>query len=451
MFFHESDIVNQVVALLEEKIIKGKESVILEYPFTRGSRYYRSDIYLPDGCAALDIVPKTIIEIKTRLGADTLYYLSQMYIENKSLWNVNGFIVIYGERGGLSFSFLSHYTKYEKDPSFKAIWVADFCKKVSNSRPKAKAGIENWKEKRKRLLEDAHQVFLQGHNTLFFGAGLGADPKVKMPMWNTLLGDLLHEAQASSHSFIGKGDYEDIDISCNHSSLIIGRYIENGFKNFDQFTKKMHDSLYQNNPKPVSDLYNEIVNTVATKKVDQVITFNYDDLVETALEKKGFHVHSIYDRSHYSGMSLPIYHVHGMIPQTREIASTPVLSEKEYHTLYKESFHWSNVVQLYALSRTTCFFIGLSMNDPNLRRLLDIARNGMDIGMPKDSLTDRPCHFVFLERKPLNGKSIQVNKDKEHFAMQENMMEDLGINIIWFEHGMFNEIPHMLEYIRTGK
>ncbi len=35
--------------------------------------------------------------------------------------------------------------------------------------------------------------------------------------------------------------------------------------------------------------------------------------------------------------------------------------------------------------------------------------------------------------------------------MQENMMEDLGINIIWFEHGMFNEIPHMLKYIRTGK
>ncbi len=71
--------------------------------------------------------------------------------------------------------------------------------------------------------------------------------------------------------------------------------------------------------------------------------------------------------------------------------------------------------------------------------------------LPPPALTDRPCHFVFLERKPLNGKSIQVNKDKEHFAMQENMMEDLGINIIWFEHGMFNEIPHMLKYIRTGK
>lgn len=448
---YERDIISQVVAFLEEKIIKEKESVIVEYPFTKGSRYYRSDIYLPEGCAALDIAPKTIIEIKTRLGADTLYYLSQMYVENKTLWDVNGFIVIYGQRGDLSYSFLSHYKNYKKDLSFKIFWIEDFCKNAPIRRPEPEVGIEKWEEKRQRLLDDAHQAFLQGHNTLFFGAGLGADPKVKMPMWDALLGDLLHEAQTSSHSSIGRDDYEDINVSCNHSSLIIGRYIENGFSNFDQFTKKMHDSLYQNNPKPVSDLYNEIVETVATKKVDQVITFNYDDLVETALEKEGLHVHSIYDRSHYSGMSLPVYHVHGMIPQTREIASTPVLSEKEYHTLYKESFHWSNVVQLYALSRTTCFFIGLSMNDPNLRRLLDIARNGMDIGMPKDSLTDRPCHFVFLERKPLNDKTIQEDKDREHFAMQEKMMEDLGINVLWFGHGSFNEIPLMLKYIRTGK
>lgn len=77
-----------------------------------------------------------------------------------------------------------------------------------------------------------------------FGLGLGADPKVKMPMWDALLGDLLHEAHISSISSIGKDDYKDIDVSCNHSSLIIGRYIESGFKNFDQFTKKMHDFLY---------------------------------------------------------------------------------------------------------------------------------------------------------------------------------------------------------------
>lgn len=449
--YKEIDIVGRVVAYLKEKINPEKESVNVEYPFAGGSGYYRSDIYLPNGCATLKIAPKTIIEIKSRLGADTLYYLSRMYIENKSVWKVNGFIVIYDHKGVLPSSLLCHYKRFQKDTTFQILTLNDFLKNTSQTKLKYNSNPEKWEDKRSRLLEDAHQAFLQGHNTLFFGAGLGADPKVKMPMWDTLLSDLLHEAQISSKSSIGKDDYKYIDVSCNHSSLIVGRYIENGFDNFEHFTKKMHDSLYKNSPKPVSDLYNEIVKAVATNKVDQIITFNYDDLVETALENKGYPVHSIYDRSHYSGMSLPVYHVHGMIPQTREIASTPVLSEKEYHTLYKESFHWSNVVQLYALSRTTCFFIGLSMNDPNLRRLLDIARNGVDLGMPKGSLTDRPCHFVFLERKPLNEKSPQKDKNREHFAMQEKMMEDLGINILWFEHGKFSEIPRMLKYIYVGE
>ena len=157
----------------------------------------------------------------------------------------------------------------------------------------------------------------------------------------------------------------------------------------------------------------------------------------------GISCHSIFDRSHYSGPDFPIYHVHGMIPQTREIESTPVLSEKEYHKLYKETFHWSNVVQLQALNSTTCFFIGLSMNDPNLRRLLDISR----YGITKDPATGRPCHYAILERKPLNPAKPDPAKDAEHFIMQERMMEDFGINVIWYKHGQFGEIPQLIRKI----
>jgi hypothetical protein len=288
---------------------------------------------------------------------------------------------------------------------------------------------------------DAQYDFLEGHNTFFFGAGLG--PGVNMPTWTELLGDLMNKAQVTSHSAIGFADYDNIDKSCNHSALIIGRYIESGFASMDDFKKQMHDSLYKNNPKPESNLYKAIVEAIKTKKVEQVITFNYDDLVETALMNAGMSVHSVFDLSHYSGSDFPIYHVHGMIPQTREIESTPVLSEKEYHNLYKESYHWSNVVQLRALSSTTCFFIGLSMNDPNLRRLLDISRNGIN----KDAATGRACHYAILERKPLDSDNPEPSKDAEHYAMQEKMMEDLGINVIWYEHGKYDEIPQIIKRI----
>ena len=87
-----------------------------------------------------------------------------------------------------------------------------------------------------------------------------------------------------------------------------------------------------------------------------------------------------------------MYHVHGIVFPKRENSSVEdiVLSENDYHRVYSEVFDWSNVEQLHALSRCTCFFIGLSLNDPNLRRLLEIAQ--------RDS-SKSVRHYVFLERK----------------------------------------------------
>ena len=433
--------------LFEESIfdfIKGKlskdETIEYEKAFGReDGRFYRADIYLPEGCKVLEFPTRSMIELKLVLRPDTLYMLYHMFVENKAKWGVDSFIVIYNNRKQLSIELLSVYKRYIKDHFFvyslQEILNGETLKDLSKPR------FEKWEHKRARLIQDAQYDFSEGHNTFFFGAGLG--PGVKMPTWNELLDDLLNKAQKSSHSAIGSVDYSDIDNSCNHSALIIGRYIESGFSDMKVFTEQMKASLYKNNPKPTSELYKAIVKAIKTQKVDQVITFNYDDLVETALIGENIPVHSIFDRSHYSGSDFPVYHVHGMIPQTREIESTPVLSEKEYHTLYKESFHWSNVVQLQALSNTTCFFVGLSMNDPNLRRLLDISQYGID----RDSATDRPCHYAILERKPLKKDAPNHAKDAEHFAMQEKMMADLGINIIWYDHGKYDDIPKILEEI----
>ena len=442
----EMDMMQQVYSfLLSHLDLEKRETIEMDYPMKIGA-HYRSDIYLRNGCASLKIPHDTAIEIKGRLLPDTLYNLLEIYRRYKGKSELSSFIVLYDDGRGFSPKLLHHFQQYE-NIGFVVKTISDFCGDYKIPEKPTTITKEKWEQRRDRLLEDAYFAFHENHNTLFLGAGLGVD--VNMPKWAELLGDLLNEAQSSSGSHIDRKDYGVIDESCNHSSLILGRYIEHGFKDVNEFKQKMHDSLYKNNPKPDSDLYEEIVEMILTKHVDQAITFNYDDLVETALSDKDFPYQSIFNRMHYSGIAFPIYHVHGMIPQTREIESTPVLSEKEYHSLYKESFHWSNVIQLQALSRTTCFFIGLSMNDPNLRRLLDISSNGL-VGSD-NSLIDRPCHYAFLERKPLNPQSPDKDQDQEHFDLQETMMAEFGINILWFGHNQFGEIPQMLRYIRTKR
>lgn len=440
--FREFTFEERIIAFIEGKLAEGEELQIEKAFGEKGPGYYRADIYLPQGCKALDIPERSIIELRRRLQADTLYVLHNLFLAKVSHWEADNFIVIYENRNDFSKDLLGAYKAYSKD-HFYVFSEKEFVKGEAISEL-SKPRLEAWELKRARIIMDARYDFSLGHNTLFLGAGLGHD--VHMPMWNQLLGDLLNRAQANSHSAIGSADYGDIDLSCNHSALIIGRYIESGFKNMDEFKAQMHASLYQNSPRPTSDLYKALVKAIETNKVDQAITFNYDDLLETALMGTTHQAHSIFGRGHYSGDEFPVYHVHGMIPQSRPIDSTPVLSEKEYHNLYKESYHWSNVVQLQALSSTTCFFIGLSMNDPNLRRLLDISRNGMgDLG--KDSVTGRACHYAILERKPLNPQKPDPAKDAEHIAMQERMMEDFGINVIWYEYDHHKEIPIIIKKI----
>ena len=102
--------------------------------------------------------------------------------------------------------------------------------------------------------------------------------------------------------------------------------------------------------------------------------------------------------------------------------------------------HWANVVQLNALYTTTCFLIGFSMTDPTQRRLLDLARKvdlaSIDAG--------KANHYIFMRRQNLKGAAVKTVND-EHCREIENMMFELGLNVIWFDK--YENLPKCLSYI----
>ena len=184
------------------------------------------------------------------------------------------------------------------------------------------------------------------------------------------------------------------------------------------------------------------------------MTYNFDDLIERELSKREITHKSIFEEIDLpSPEELPLYHVHGYLPEDRSQytnldKSTLVFSEEGYHKIYNDSYHWSNLVQLNSLKESTCVMIGLSMTDPNLRRLLEIASRSIE----------RPKHYAFLKRISIdefatdNSKKL-VNAPQatiktfldRHHSLNEEVLKELGVNIIWYE--TYEDIPKIINEI----
>jgi len=226
------------------------------------------------------------------------------------------------------------------------------------------------------------------------------------------------------------------------SPLIQARYIRTGLG--DKFVDVISHVLYKNIVGGgVSDLMNAIAQISMPKRnalgLRGVITFNFDDILEANLRSRHIPYYSIYsDTDTCSSEYLPIYHVHGYLPRNandiRETAnSLLVFSEEGYHAVIIDPYHWSNIIQLNYLRENTCLMVGLSLTDPNLRRLLAIAAR---------KLTE-PKHYAILKRQNVvsTGKaaSVFVNVDQK---LQEESFRELGLKIIWVDD--YDEIPGML-------
>lgn len=395
---------------------------------------YWIDIYLPEGYKKFNWSKGTIVMIKRRLLFDTIIRYKFLFEQNKEKWNANTCVLVYEELC-ISKSFLEKQT----DDTFIIISLdelkekleADFDDVIEDEKQK------DWRKERENIIAEAQSKFQRGNNVFVLGAGVSMNSG--LPSWDKLLERILTKAEIFC-------SLDELKEQCAHSSLIMARYLRLGLgmnrsDKKDKFNQLIYDSIYQDGITQW-DWPNAIAEAVQTKKVKSIITYNYDNLIEQALDKHNISCWPIYKGNRNDSVELPIYHVHGLLDKEEKYDKNPVLCEEDYHEQYRDVFLWSNIEQLHAFNRSTCFLVGLSMDDPNLRRLLEISKaNGAD---PYN-------HFVFLKREGKeNGNENKVNAEElkkleEKNRMKEKMMSDLGLKVIWMED--FNEFPELLSQI----
>ncbi|MBU7045395.1 MAG: SIR2 family protein [Theionarchaea archaeon] len=317
--------------------------------------------------------------------------------------------------------------------------------------------------------------------------GSGISTEHNLPDWNTLLQKLLinafmieMEEPKERSSDLAKLFTSIFPLS----PLVAARYLHEYYRdnpksgeNGISFEEAIREALYEEmNLEDESPLYKEILQfCIAPDKspnLDCIITYNYDDILKTYLSALDIDIP--YETIYSSGANpprgvVPIYHVHGFLPQNKRLTKENriILSEDMYHQQYLETYNWSNMVQIEKFRDKTCLFIGVSFTDPNLRRLLDIAKSLRGesaryhycIRKRDDPKVVEDILSLVLEQEQRKESSIKEKippqeleeTAKQLIAMKEQFEENdassFGLRIIWVKD--YAEIPTILEDIRS--
>lgn len=319
-----------------------------------------------------------------------------------------------------------------------------------------KANNDDYLIKRKKYIEQLKSQYKKDNIVLFVGAG--ASYAANIPTWNSLISELyvsLIDKLLKTHQIeINDEDKEKIKESVinqnGNSPLIQTRFLKNSFK--ENFDESVREILYKNVVEK-SGLLEEIGQLCIPNRgklgIRAIIDYNFDDLIERNLKRLRVKHQSIYAEAMHPDLdALGVYHVHGFLPQDKEdyndLGNTLlVFSEDGYHKLMLDPYNWANISQLNFMVNNTCLFIGLSMTDPNMRRLLEIAA--------QKKYDDDLCqHYVIMRRFKINnsGKSASIKRfENVNESLQEDFFKSLGVNVIWVND--YDEIPNLLKQIKS--
>ena len=267
--------------------------------------------------------------------------------------------------------------------------------------------------------------------TVFFGAGVSSS--AGFPTWNGLIEASWWET-ARGRDKLENADNKyvlsKIDEIIGDSPLVKARMLQES--QGESLFWRLRDLLYP--PEPLnSPLVEEscrlIINLKSRGRLSQVMTLNYDNLIEEGLGRLGVDMppfygsNNIYDNSNY------IFHVHGYLPPpprkiTQQEVESIVFSESAYNLLASNSYAATNIRILQRFIDDACIFLGHSMTDPNIRRLLEISQS-VRMGV----------RHLWFKRLPDIDRS---DWDKYIFNrqianLQERIMISLGVHIIWYK------------------
>ena len=261
--------------------------------------------------------------------------------------------------------------------------------------------------------------------TLVFGAGVNSD--YGGYDWKSLISNLNNRYYENNISLMN-----EISHYVGNELFVKGKVLKtSGFDVYKELNKEIY--LYKeirSFDDSSSTLYDCVSFIIKNPNID-VITYNYDTNLEYLCKKRGVRYNTVYDDNSFISKEaiVSIFHVHGLLPFEKynesKFTDSLIFNESEYFYLYNNPYSWNISKQLHDFTFNNCIFIGISMTDPNMKRLLELSRNYLKF------------NFIFLKRE--KGMDSKTYRDVTNYLFTYDLIT------IWIDD--YKEIGAYLENV----
>ena len=171
--------------------------------------------------------------------------------------------------------------------------------------------------------------------------------------------------------------------------------------------------------------------------VKAIINYNYDNNYEQYFKDKEINYNVIWkNRKIVSHRKIAVYHPHGYLPLEGGPVTKIILAENDYQQEATEPYSWANLIQTHFFSNSLCIFIGVSMTDPNLRRLLRVSSNMNSI-----------WHYAFL---PKSDGGLEIKYE----SLFDVDLQNLRVKTIRFPKtkgkNRYSRLPELIDFLRIN-
>jgi hypothetical protein len=211
----------------------------------------------------------------------------------------------------------------------------------------------------------------------------------------------------------------------------------------------------------------------ANPNVHAVVTLNMDALLQSYVnartKKRLLRTVERPSAKRYPGR-INVYHIHGYLHfdmrhedksrdkpeaerQARDAPDAVVLTEQDYYNFYNDPNSLFNYTFLYLLREYSCLFVGLSMDDENIRRLLHYSKmermRALERrrGKPIEAVADPQERERYVqELREACARHVAIlarNKNSEVDRAQEETLRPLGVSVAWVDEG-FKGLPRKM-------